>query len=118
MRRDAFPTAALVGTLCLLWALTFIVQRSALASAIEPLWLAAGRSLVAAVLLAPLLWRPPRLTARGWRIAVLLGLTNIVGFTGGQMIGLADVARARPRRSSTCSPCSSRSARGRSSASR
>ena len=91
MRRDAFPTAALVGTLCLLWALTFIVQRSALASSIEPLWLAAGRSLVAAVLLAPVLWRPPRLTARGWRIAVLLGLTNIVGFTGGQMIGLADV---------------------------
>jgi drug/metabolite transporter (DMT)-like permease len=91
MKRAAVPTAALVALLCLLWALTFIVQRSVLDSEIEPLWLAAGRSLLAAALLAPLLWRRPRLDAKGWRIAALLGMTNIVGFTGGQMLGLAEV---------------------------
>jgi drug/metabolite transporter (DMT)-like permease len=76
---------ALTGTLCLIWALTFIAQRTALREA-PPLWIAAGRTIVGALALSPLL-RQLR-TGRGWRIAAGLALTNIVGFVGLQLVGL------------------------------
>jgi drug/metabolite transporter (DMT)-like permease len=88
-------TLPMVAALCLLWAVTFIVQRHALEAAIGPAWMAAGRAGLAAVVLCPLLLRGPRLDAAGWRIATVLGLTNIAGFTGLQILGL-DVVGAGP----------------------
>jgi len=77
-------TAVVAGTLCLIWALTFIAQRTALREA-QPLWVAAGRTGLGALVLLPAL-RP--LGARGWRIAAWLGLANVVGFVGLQLLGL------------------------------
>jgi drug/metabolite transporter (DMT)-like permease len=85
----------MVTALCLLWAVTFIVQRHALEGAIGPAWMAAGRAGLAAVVLLGALLRGPRLDATGWRIAAVLGLTNIAGFTGLQILGL-DVVGAGP----------------------
>jgi O-acetylserine/cysteine efflux transporter len=83
--RPAPPsTAALAAALCLIWALTFIAQRTALREA-PPLWIAAGRTTLGALALAPAL-RP--LGRRGWWIAAGLGLTNVVGFVGLQLVGL------------------------------
>jgi drug/metabolite transporter (DMT)-like permease len=75
---------AMTASLCLIWALTFIAQRTALRDA-PPLWIAAGRTIIGALALSPALGR---LSARGWRIAGGLGLTNIVGFVGLQLVGL------------------------------
>jgi drug/metabolite transporter (DMT)-like permease len=75
---------AMVASLCLIWALTFIAQRTALRDA-APLWIAAGRTVIGALVLAFALGR---LEARGWRIAGGLALTNIVGFVGLQLVGL------------------------------
>jgi drug/metabolite transporter (DMT)-like permease len=74
---------------------TFIVQRHALEGEIGPAWMAAGRAGLAAVVLFGLLFRAPRLDAAGWRIAAVLGLTNIAGFTGLQILGL-EVVGAGP----------------------
>jgi drug/metabolite transporter (DMT)-like permease len=49
------------------------------------LWVAAGRTTLGALALAPAL-RP--LGRRGWWIAAGLGLTNVVGFVGLQLFGL------------------------------
>src|SRR3954447_18592292 len=85
MREHDRPSSAvLAAALCLIWALTFIAQRTALRDA-GPLWIAAGRTVIGALVLAPAL-RP--LGRRGWRIAAALGLTNIVGFVGLQLVGL------------------------------
>ena len=75
----------LTAALCLIWALTFIAQRTALRDA-PPLWIAAARTLIGALALSPAL-RQLR-DARGWRIAAGLALTNIVGFVGLQLVGL------------------------------
>ena len=83
-RRRRPSTAVVAGTLCLVWALTFIAQRTALRDA-EPMWVAAGRTVLGALVLLPAL-RP--LGARGWRIAAWLGLFNVVGFVGLQLLGL------------------------------
>ena len=74
----------LAAALCLIWALTFIAQRTALREA-PPLWIAAGRTGLGAIALAPAL-RP--LGGRGWRIAAALALTNVAGFIGLQLVGL------------------------------
>lgn len=74
----------MIASLCLIWALTFIAQRTALRDA-PPLWIAAGRTIIGALALSPALGR---LTARGWRVACGLALTNIVGFVGLQLVGL------------------------------
>jgi len=74
----------IAGALCLIWALTFIAQRTALREA-EPLWIAAGRTGLGALVLAPFL-RP--LGVRGWWIAAGLGLVNVAGFIGFQLVGL------------------------------
>jgi drug/metabolite transporter (DMT)-like permease len=76
---------ALIAALCLIWALTFIAQRTALRDA-PPLWIAAVRTLIGALALSPAL-RQLR-SRRGWRIAGGLALTNIVGFVGLQLVGL------------------------------
>ena len=75
---------AMIASLCLIWALTFIAQRTALRDA-PPLWIAAGRTIIGALALS---WALGRLSARGWRIAGGLALTNIVGFVGLQLVGL------------------------------
>ena len=75
-----------------MWALTFVVIRDALdAGVIDPAWMIAGRTTIGALVLAPLLLGGPRLGARGWRIAAVVGLLNVVLFTGFQIIGLATV---------------------------
>ena len=60
------------------------MQRTALREA-PPLWIAAGRTALGALVLAPAL-----LAMRGgsWRVAALLAATNIVGFVGLQLVGL------------------------------
>lgn len=83
-------TPALAATLCLVWALTFVVQRVGLGES-GPLWFAAGRVAVAAVVLAPLLLLAPRLDSRGLRIAALLALLHMVLFVSLQVGGLATV---------------------------
>jgi drug/metabolite transporter (DMT)-like permease len=83
-RREPPSSAVLAAGLCLIWALTFIAQRTALREA-GPLWIAAGRTVVGALALAPAL---RTLTPAGWRIAAALGLTSVAGFTGLQLIGL------------------------------
>jgi drug/metabolite transporter (DMT)-like permease len=82
--RDRPGSAVLAVALCLIWALTFIAQRTALREA-GPLWIAAGRTVIGALALAPAL---RTLSPRGWRAAAALGLTNVVGFVGLQLIGL------------------------------
>ena len=84
MDRDRPSSAVIAGALCLIWALTFIAQRTALRET-EPLWIAAGRTGLGALVLAPFL-RP--LGVRGWWIAAGLGLVNVAGFIGFQLVGL------------------------------
>jgi drug/metabolite transporter (DMT)-like permease len=78
-------SAVLVAALCLIWALTFIAQRTALRDA-PPLWIASGRTAIAALALAPALGQLR--TLRSWRISAGLALTNVVGFVGLQLLGL------------------------------
>ena len=83
-QRERPSSAVLAAALCLIWALTFIAQRTALREA-GPLWIAAGRTVVGALALAPAL----RMLSRGgWRIAAAIGLTSVVGFVGLQLVGL------------------------------
>jgi drug/metabolite transporter (DMT)-like permease len=82
--RDRPNSAVLAAALCLIWALTFIAQRTALREA-GPLWIGAGRTVVGALALAPAL---RGLSRTGWRVAAGLGLTNVVGFVGLQLVGL------------------------------
>ncbi len=77
-------SAALAVALCLIWALTFIAQRTALREA-PPLWIAAGRTTIGALALAPALGA---MRGGSWRVAALLAATNVVGFVGLQLIGL------------------------------
>ena len=81
---------ALAGTLCVVWALTFVVQRVGLEHS-EPLWFAAGRVTVGALVLAPLLWVAAPLRGRGLALALVLGVLQIAAFTGLQVSGLATV---------------------------
>jgi drug/metabolite transporter (DMT)-like permease len=85
MRGGERPSSAVLAiALCLIWALTFIAQRTALREA-APLWVAASRTVVGALALAPAL---RVLSPAGWRIAAGLALTNVVGFVGLQLVGL------------------------------
>ena len=82
--RERPSSAVLAMALCLIWALTFIAQRTALREA-PPLWVAAGRTTIGALALSPWL---RTMRGYGWRIAALLAATNIVGFVGLQHVGL------------------------------
>ena len=101
LSRDRTPAAAerlqpledtrvLAALLCAVWAGTFIVQRLALEVS-PPLWVAAGRVSVAAILLLVLAPRLRLLSRRGVAIAVVLGLVNQVAFIALQVAGLHTV---------------------------
>jgi probable blue pigment (indigoidine) exporter len=77
-------TAGLIGSLCLIWALTFIAQRTALRDA-PPLWIAAVRTLIGALVLSPAL---RQMRGHGVKVAAGLAVTNIIGFVGLQLVGL------------------------------
>jgi drug/metabolite transporter (DMT)-like permease len=85
------PHPALLATLlCVLWSLAFVVQRIGLRDA-DPLWFAAGRVAISGLALAPALLLGAKLGRRGHALAVLLGATNVAGFFGLQIAGLAHV---------------------------
>ena len=82
--RKAPSTVVLAAALCLIWALTFIAQRTALRES-DPLWIAAGRTTIGALALAPAL---RVMDAAAWRAAAAIGLTSVAGFIGFQIVGL------------------------------
>jgi O-acetylserine/cysteine efflux transporter len=95
VRRDAWrerlaDTRVLTVVLCVTWGLMFIVQRLALEVA-GPLWVAAGRAGVGAVVLLAFGGRLRELGRRGFAIAALLGVTNQLAFLGLQVAGLRTV---------------------------
>lgn len=81
----------IAAVLCVAWGLMFIVQRLALEES-PPLWVAAGRLAVAAVVLLPWAPRLRSLSRRGVGMVVVLGLLNQVAFIGLQVAGLRTVA--------------------------
>jgi drug/metabolite transporter (DMT)-like permease len=82
--RKAPSSVVLAGGLCLIWALTFIAQRTALRES-DPLWIAAGRTTIGALALTPAL---RKMDAGAWRAAAAIGLTSVAGFVGFQIVGL------------------------------
>jgi drug/metabolite transporter (DMT)-like permease len=83
-------TRLLAVALCVTWGVMFVVQRVALEVA-GPLWVAAGRCTVAAVVLLAFAGTLRQLGRRGLAIAVVLGLTTQFGFLGLQVAGLRTV---------------------------
>src|SRR4051812_22071863 len=90
MHRPSDPRLLAV-VLCALWGTQFIVQRLALEDA-PPMWVGAGRTTVAALVLLPLAGRLRALDRRGRLTAVALGLSNQTAFVGLQVAGLRTVA--------------------------
>ena len=82
--RERPSSAVILVALCLIWALTFIAQRTALRES-DPMWIAAGRTTIAALALAPFL---RVMDAHAWRAAAAIGLTAVAGFVGFQLVGL------------------------------
>jgi drug/metabolite transporter (DMT)-like permease len=82
--------ALLATLLCVLWSLAFVIQRIGLRDA-DPLWFAAGRAVISALALAPALVLGAPLGRRGHALAIALGATNVAGFFGLQIAGLAHV---------------------------
>jgi drug/metabolite transporter (DMT)-like permease len=78
-------------TLCAVWATTLVVQRVAVEHA-TPLWVAALRLAVAAVVLLPLARRLRGLSRRGLAVAGGLGVVQQAGFIALQVAGLRTVA--------------------------
>jgi drug/metabolite transporter (DMT)-like permease len=89
-RRWIEDTRVLASVLCLIWGLMFVVQRLALEVA-PPLWVAAGRASIGALVLAAFAGSLRTLSRRGVGIAVVLGLTNQFLFLGLQVAGLRTV---------------------------
>jgi O-acetylserine/cysteine efflux transporter len=83
-------TRVLATVLCVIWGLMFVVQRIALEAA-PPLWVAAGRASVGAIVLLGFARTLRGLSRRGVGIAVVLGLTNQFAFLGLQVAGLRTV---------------------------
>jgi O-acetylserine/cysteine efflux transporter len=83
-------TRVIAAVLCTVWGFTFIIQRLALEVA-PPLWVAAGRVTVAAVLLLALAPRLRLLSRRGIATVFVLGLLNQYGFIALQVAGLHSV---------------------------
>lgn len=95
MRRDGWrqrlgDTRLIAVVLCTTWGVMFIVQRLALEES-PPVWVAAGRACVAAVVLLPLAPRLRSLSRRGIWITVVLGVLNQCLFVGLQVAGLKTV---------------------------
>jgi O-acetylserine/cysteine efflux transporter len=89
-RQRLEDTRVLAVVVCTIWGVMFVIQRLALQAA-PPLWVAAGRVTVAAVVLLPLAGRLASLSRRGLVIALVLGLTNQFAFIGFQVAGLRSV---------------------------
>ena len=83
-------TRLIAFVLCATWGVMFIVQRLALEES-PPLWVAAGRASVAAIVLLPLAPRLRSLSRRGVWITVALGVLNQCLFVGLQVAGLKTV---------------------------
>jgi O-acetylserine/cysteine efflux transporter len=83
-------TRVLAAVLCVIWGLMFVIQRLALEVA-PPLWVAAGRASVGALVLVPFAGSLRSLSRRGLGIAFVLGLTNQFAFLGLQVAGLRTV---------------------------
>ena len=89
--RDLFEdTRVLAAVLCVIWGLMFVVQRVALEVA-DPLWIAAGRASLGALVLAAFARSLRGLSRRGIGIVVVLGLLNQFAFLGLQVAGLRTV---------------------------
>lgn len=86
----AWPTSVVATVLCVLWSLSFVVQKWGLEDS-GPLWLAAGRAAAAAVVLLPVVIGGARLGVRGHALAAILGVTNVAGFFALQIAGLERV---------------------------
>jgi drug/metabolite transporter (DMT)-like permease len=89
-RRWIEDTRLLASVLCLIWGLMFVVQRVALEVA-PPLWVAAGRAAIGALVLAAFAGSLRSLSRRGLGIVIVLGLTNQFLFLGLQVAGLRTV---------------------------
>jgi drug/metabolite transporter (DMT)-like permease len=86
----ATETRLLTVAVCVLWGTQFIVQRIALEDA-PPLWVGAGRTSIAAIVLLPLVATLRRLGRRGVRTVLALGIANQTAFIGLQVAGLQTV---------------------------
>ena len=83
-------TRVIAAVLCAIWGSVFVVQRLALQVA-PAVWVAAGRAVVAALVLLPLAVRMRALSRRGLVLAGMLGITNQFAFIGLQVAGLESV---------------------------
>jgi O-acetylserine/cysteine efflux transporter len=83
-------TPVLAAVLCTVWGTAFIVQRLAL-EASPPLWVAALRLAVAALVVLPFAGRLRGLSRRGVAVVGVLGVANQAGFIGLQVAGLRTV---------------------------
>src|SRR4051794_20943124 len=83
-------TRVLAVVLCVVWGLMFVVQRVALEVA-PPVWVAAGRASVGALVLLAFVPSLRGLSRRGIGVAIVLGLTNQFAFLGLQVAGLRTV---------------------------
>jgi O-acetylserine/cysteine efflux transporter len=83
-------TRVLAVVLCVTWGLMFVVQRVALEVS-GPLWVAAGRASIGAVVLLAFAGTLRDLGRRGVAIAIVLGVTNQFAFLGLQVAGLRTV---------------------------
>jgi drug/metabolite transporter (DMT)-like permease len=95
VRRDGWrerigDTRVLAVVLCVTWGLMFVVQRVALEVS-GPLWVAAGRASVGAVVLLVFAGTLRDLGRRGVVVAIVLGITNQYAFLGLQVAGLRTV---------------------------
>jgi drug/metabolite transporter (DMT)-like permease len=88
--RGLDDTRVVAAVLCSIWAGMFIIQRLALEAG-PPVWVAAGRVTVAAVLLLPFAPRLRQLSRRGLAIMLALAVTNQYAFIGLQVAGLRTV---------------------------
>jgi O-acetylserine/cysteine efflux transporter len=84
-------TRIIAAVLCAIWGSVFVAQRLALQAA-PAVWVAAGRSVIAALALLPLVGRIRALSRRGLALAGVLGITNQFAFVGLQVAGLQSVA--------------------------
>lgn len=89
-RHGLEDTRVLAAVLCVIWGLMFVVQRLALEDA-PPLWVAAGRATIGALVLVVFAGRVRALSRRGVAVAAVLGITNQFAFLGLQVAGLRTV---------------------------
>ena len=89
-REQLADTRVLAVVLCVTWGLMFVVQRVALEVS-GPIWVAAGRASIGAVVLLAFAGTLRDLGRRGIAIAIVLGVTNQFAFLGLQVAGLRTV---------------------------